>query len=124
MATRPLLILPQPEAAERMKKSGGQSDLHLPSHRQQTQRLTPKFDQLRQAFEAERAQLRQDPGLEPERVLVLETVDGVEEFVRAVRRTPGMEWLGEWEEEDIESDGDFYRESDPERALRGRLYLV
>ncbi len=124
MATRPLLIFPHPENAERMNRVGGQSNVHFPSHRQQTQRLGPKFEQLRQAFEGERAQLRQDPGLEPERVLVLETVDGIEEFVRAVRLTPGMEWLCEWEEENIESDEDFYQESDPERSLRGRLYLV
>lgn len=124
MATRPLLIFPQPERAPRMKRSGGQSNLHFPTHRQQARRLGPRFERLRQAFEAERAELRLDPGLEPERVLVMETIEGVEEFIRAVRRTPGMEWLGEWEEEATEPDEYFYMEPEPERPLRGRLYLV
>jgi hypothetical protein len=57
-------------------------------------------------------------------VLVLETVGGVDEFVRAVRKTPEMEWLGEWEQEDIESNDDFYQISEPEKSLSGRSYLL
>ncbi len=36
-----------------------------------------------------------------------------------------MEWLGEWDEEGAtEPDEDFYVEDDPDKSLRGRLYLV
>ena len=45
-------------------------------------------------------------------------------FIKAVRRIPGMEWMAEWEEEAIDPDENFYKETDPEGALRGRLYLV
>jgi hypothetical protein len=44
----------------------------------------------------------------PEEVFVLETVDTVERFIRAVERLPGMEWLGEIEAEDIPPDDDFF----------------
>ncbi len=107
-----------------MTRGSGQSNIHFPSHRQQIDRLGPKFRELQRVFGAQRAELRQDPGLEPERVLVLETVDGVEDFIKAVRRIPGMEWMAEWEEEAIDPDENFYKETDPEGALRGRLYLV
>src|SRR5271154_4250355 len=112
MATRPLLIFPQPRTAARNKKGGGNTELHLPDHLRQTRRLAPQFRQLAHALDAQRAELRLDPGQEPERVLVLETVDGVDEFVRAVQRIQGMEWLGEWEVDAIEPDNDFYVESE------------
>jgi hypothetical protein len=35
-----------------------------------------------------------------------------------------MEWLGEWDEEDIPADEDFYVGEDQERRLSGRLFLV
>lgn len=124
MATRPLLIFPRPEAARRMNKGGGPSHIHFPSHARQTRSLGPKFRQLQETFAHERAQLRLDPGHEPERVLVLETIDGVDDFIRAVQRVPGMEWLGEWEEESIAPDEDFYVEGRPGEPLRGRLYLI
>src|SRR6266478_2291019 len=124
MASRPLLIFPQPRTAPRMNRSGGRSDIHFPSHARQTRLLGPKFQDLVHAFAQHRAELRLDPGIEPEKVLVLETVDGVDEFMRAVARIPGMEWLGEWDEEGIPADDDFYSERDPERPLRGRVYLM
>ena len=124
MATRPLLIFPQPRTAARNTKGGRGTDIHFPAHLRQTRLLGPKFRQLTHALEAQRAELRLEPGQEPERVLVLETVDGVDEFIRAVKRIHGMEWLGEWEEEAIEPDDDFYDEARPDRPLRGRLYLL
>jgi Subtilase family len=107
-----------------MNKTSGRTEMHFPSTARQARNLQPKFQRLVQAFAEHRAELRLDPGMEPERVLVLETIDGVDEFMRAVARIPGMEWLGEWEEESIPADEDFYLERDPEHALRGRVYLV
>lgn len=124
MGNRPLLIFPQPQRSPRLKKSGGPSSIHFPSHRDQTRRLAPRFQELQRAFEAERAELRLHPGREPERVLVLETIGQIDAFVKAVRRTPGMEWLGEWEQESIEGDEYFYVEDHPERALSAKLYLI
>lgn len=124
MGTRPLLIFPQPDRSPRLNAFGGPSRIHFPGHRAQAARLGPKFQALQDAFEAERAQLRLDPGREPERVLVLETVGQIDDFVKAVRRTPGMEWLGEWEQEAIEADEYFYVEDHPERTLGAKLYLI
>ena len=47
-------------------------------------------------------------GLEPETVLVIEIVGRVEDFRRAIDNTDGLEWLGEWDIEEIEPDEDFY----------------
>src|SRR5260370_26776714 len=124
MATRPLLIFLQPEHSPRLKRSGGPSDIHFPGHRDQTRRLVPKFQGLQRSFEAERARLQLDPGRQAECVLVLEVIGQIDAFVKAVQRIAGMEWLGEWEEEGIESDEYFYIEGEPERTLGGNLYLI
>jgi hypothetical protein len=68
-------------------------------------------------------------GLLPERVIVLETVGTVGDFVRAVRNVPGLEWLAEVEEEDIPPDEDFFVVSNvdvprPGRLLGGRLFMI
>lgn len=49
-------------------------------------------------------------GLEPETTLVIEIVGTVEKFVQAVEAA-GLEWLGEWDREDIEPDDDFYNKN-------------
>jgi len=48
-------------------------------------------------------------GLEPETVLIIEIAGSVENFRQAVEDTDGLEWLGEWDIEDIEADDDFYQ---------------
>ena len=125
MATRPILIFPTPAVAERLKRPSPPPKVHFPSTARQSSRLNPQFGRLVSAFRAHRAALRSSPlGTEPERVLVIESIGSVDKFVSAVRRTPGMEWLGEWDEEDIPADEDFYIEEDHTRTLSGKLYLV
>jgi len=65
-----------------------------------------------------------EQGLEPEQVLVLETVGTIPEFIRAVRRIQGMEWLVEWEDDQLEPDDDFYNEDERGKPLSHRLFLV
>ena len=71
--------------------------------------------------------MQDDPaGAPPEEVVVFETVGSVDNFVTAVRNTPGMNWLADWSEDEIVPDEDFYlgdREAS-EQNLTGRLYLV
>lgn len=63
------------------------------------------------ALEAKRFQLQQSSsGIDPEEVLVLETVGSIEEFAKSVVNIEGFEWLGEIEIDDIEPDDDFYDE--------------
>ena len=63
-------------------------------------------------------------GLQPEQVLVLETVGSIEDFIKAVKRIEGLEWLGEFEREDIAPGDGFEDESDPQKLLRGQLFLI
>ena len=103
---------------------------HLPSRARQTERLDPKFDALQEALEARRVRVQAEShDLVPEEVIVLETVDTVEHFIRAVEKVPGMEWLAEIEEADIPPDDDFFEVTDsgkrrPDKTLRGRLFVL
>ena len=132
MIERPLLVFPEASVRQRNLRHGFEPKYHLPAPERQRDLLEPKFAALEQAFAARRAALRADPvGVEPEQVLVLETVGRIQDFVKAVRGIPGLEWLVEWDVDDIEADDDFYgigemkAESNEKRAtLSGRLYLV
>jgi hypothetical protein len=126
MPARPLLVLGMPQQVTRTQRRGGPSPMHLPPWQRQRERLLPQFDELEHAFDARRAALQGTPtGLAPEQVVILETIGSVEDFLSAVRRIPGMEWLGEWDESDLPPDDDFYRdEAHRDAPLEGRLYLV
>ena len=131
MPERPLLILPSPgEPLPRRRRGGGGGAPHLPSLVRQAERLDPKFDALQQALEARRVRVQAEShDLVPEEVVVLETIDTVEHFIRAVEKIPGMEWLAEIEETDIPPDDDFFEVTDsgerrPDKTLRGRLFML
>ncbi|MFC1451983.1 S8 family peptidase [Verrucomicrobiota bacterium] len=66
-------------------------------------------------------------GLEPEKVVVLETRGRWADFARAVRDIDGIEWLADWEGGEYEPDDDYFmtdqnghRTDDP---VQGNLYL-
>ena len=63
-------------------------------------------------------------GIQPEQVLVLETVGSIDNFVNAIRRIDGLEWLGEFERRDIEPEYGFENESNAARPLTGQLFLI
>ena len=107
----PLLVFPR---ARTIVPSAGRphppGKLHFPSHDRQVQRLTPQLDRLQQEFARYRATVSGAvAGLEPETVLVIEIAGSVENFRQAVEDTDGLEWLGEWDLEDIQADDDFYQ---------------
>jgi hypothetical protein len=88
-------------------------------------RLTPKFTTLEHIFEAKLLRLQNNPaGVVPEQVLVLETVGRIDEFYKAVQRINGLEWMGEFDLDNITPDEDFYLEDNIEAGLPGRVYLV
>ena len=125
MAERPLLLFPQPAKASRSKLGGGGSKVHKPSPQQQWERLSPAFDRLRAAFEAERIQVQQNlDGAEPEKVLVIEIAGRVADFARAVKRIEGFEWMGEIEIDEISPDKVFLDEGESGKPIGGRLYVV
>ena len=125
MPERPLLLFPTPESAGRTKLPPPRSHVHKPNLTRQGQRLSPMFNQLQVAFEARRVEIQQDmAGIDPEQVLVIETIGTVDKFANAVKRIEGLEWMGELESDEIAPDQDFYDEKKPEKELNGRLYLV
>ena len=125
MPERPLLLFPTPQPADRTKQKPQFGRIHKPNVTQQGQRLSPMFNQLQAAFEARRVEIQQNTaGIDPEQVLVIETIGSVENFSNAVKRIEGLEWMGEFESDEIAPDQDFYDENNPEKELNGRLYLV
>ena len=56
--------------------------------------------------------------------MVLESVGSVENFIGAVRRVEGLEWLGELALTDIPPDDDFQDEDRPQRQLNGQLFVT
>lgn len=125
MPERPLLLFPTPETADRTKGRGFPVRLHRPSHDRQGQRLSPLFEQLQEEFNARRVELQQTAaGADPEQVLVIETVGGVENFANAVKRIADLELMTELETDEIAPDEDFYDTENRDKELSGRLYLV
>ena len=125
MAERPLLLFPQ--AVKQLPAKGRGFPLSLvnkPGVARQKERLGPAFQKLEDVFEAKRAELSASAsGMEPEKVLVIETADAVSDFQRAVRSIPGLEWLGEFELDDMEPDY-FHYESNPSKPVPHVLYLA
>ena len=125
MPEYPLLIFPDPTRADRVKLRGFADRPRIPTHGRQTERLAPQFRALQQAMER-RTLLLQDSalGVQPEQVLILETIGTIANFVNAIRRIEGLEWLGELELSDISPEFGFQDESRPEKSLKGQIFLV
>ncbi|MFH2065534.1 MAG: S8 family peptidase [Pseudomonadota bacterium] len=106
----PLLVFPRARAIDPPKgKSFPQSKPHFPGHARQVERLSHQLDELQQNFSRYKASVSGTvAGLAPETVLVIEIAGSVDDFRQAVEATDGLEWLGEWDVEDIKPDDDFY----------------
>jgi Subtilase family len=126
MPEKPALSLGPPIPGERTTKPG-RGSLYGPGEARQASRLEPKFERLTAAFEAERLTVADDPGaLEPERVLVLEIAGELSDFVRAVQKVEGLEFLAEQLEDKAEPEDDFVvTDRDGKRKPYNRtLFLV
>lgn len=125
MAEHLLLIFPEPSLAERARRSGGGGKVRLPSAQRQAGRLAPQFNRLQQAMDRQRLVLQGNSlGLQPEQALVLETIGPIENFVNAVKKIHGLEWLGEFELDDIAPAYGFEDKKDPGKQLKGQLFLI
>jgi hypothetical protein len=107
----PLLVFPQHKIIEPPKGIGfPPSQPHLPGHGRQVDRLNAQLTALQQDFARYKANISNSvTGLEPETVLVIEIAGSVDDFRQAVEAI-GLEWLGEWDIDDIEPDEEFYEE--------------
>jgi hypothetical protein len=106
MPERPLLIFPEPQILPREKQKGPPipPGYHIPGFERQKDRLTPQFESMFKSF------ITDSPGgIEPEYVLVLETVGKIEDFERAVRAIKGLEWLAEIDSEELRPDDDYFQ---------------
>jgi hypothetical protein len=120
---RPLLIFPSATTVNRLKIRSYPPDWHFPAPEKQKNRLTTQFERLNSAFR--QARLEITPSDSPlEKVLVMETVGTVENFMNAVRNIQGLEWLSDWRQEEVTADEDFYDEDNHEKALSGQVYLI
>ncbi len=100
---------------------------HVPGHGKQVTRLGAQLTTLQQDFDRYKASVSGSvAGFEPETVLVIEIAGSVNEFRQAVEAI-GLEWMGEWDIDDIPPDEDFFeRNTKGERtnkAVKGRMFL-
>jgi len=110
MATSlPLLVFPQARTIAPPQGMGFPSNQpHVPGHGNQVVRLEAQLTALQKEFDRYKANVSGSvAGLEPETVLVIEIAGTVDEFKQAVEAV-GLEWLGEWDVDDIEPDFYFY----------------
>ena len=122
MPEHPLLVFPAPALAVKARRYGGGGKLKRPSAESQGRRLIPQFERLQQAIENKRLILQDNPfGIQPEQVLVLETIGPIDNFVKAAQNV-GLEWMGEFELEDIEPADGFADEDDPDKLLRAGYF--
>ena len=121
----PLLVFPEPVRADRARRSRGGGSVRIPDPARQAHRLVPQFRRLQEAMEKRRLELQENSlGLVPEQVLVLETIGTVDNFIRAVENISGLEWLAEYEIEDIIPAHGFEDEEKPDKHLKGQIFLV
>lgn len=121
----PLLVFPEPALAERAKRSGFGGEIKKPDASRQARRLVPQFQRLQEAMDNRRLALQDHPlGVQPELVLVLETIGPIEDFIRAVNRVRGLEWLGEGEFDDMPPEFGFEDPENGDKLLKGQLFLV
>lgn len=121
----PLLVFPQPIHVDRAKLQSGFTRFKRPTPSHQATRLAPQFQRLQDILERKRLALQDGPhGIQPEQVLVLETIGTVDRFVNAVRKIPGLEWLADYDVRDIKPEHGFSVENDPDKNLTGQLFLV
>lgn len=135
MATRPLLRLPTPDAIAPPKGHGGGAKMRFPSKERQKAQFGPVFSRLRAVLSGERGviELKDNPSsLAPERVIVFEIAGTVTDFLKAIGRIDGLEFMAEYET-DIPADEHFAVRDNrkgkegqdrADKAVPGRFYLA
>jgi hypothetical protein len=126
MPDLPALPLAPPTVGARAPGSARRPTLRGPGAGRQAKRLDPTFARLTQAFNAQRVSAQDDAAAhEPDLVLVLEIAGEIDDFVKALQRVPGLEFLAEQIEDEVEPDE--FAAVDPkgkEHRYRRQIFLV
>ncbi len=135
MPARPLLPLPNPSPADMPPPQRPIPSIRFPSQARQQEKFGASFNRLRAAMARPDGALllREDPtSLAPERVIVFEVAGTIQNFLQALSRIEGLEFMAEYEA-DIEPDADFSvpdtrrgREGQnrTDQPIPGRFYLA
>jgi len=131
MADRPVLAMPRPNRRQAASRPGAsRKTVSSVNADRQEARLGLKFQRLEEVLGKQNAfgKLRADPSaIAPERALVFEVAGKNADFYRAARNLPGLEFLGE-EEENVAPDEDFFcKDNDGERTdkpVLRRIYFT
>ncbi|MGY6273995.1 S8 family peptidase [Methylomonas sp. MgM2] len=124
----PLLVFPQAKTIAPPKGNGfPSSQPNVPGHGKQVVRLGAQLTSLQQEFDRYKANVSGSvAGLEPETVLVIEIAGNVNDFRQALEAI-GLEWLGEWDVDDIPPNEDFFERNtkgEPTgKTVKGRIFL-
>jgi hypothetical protein len=104
MPDKPLLLLPRSAPLPRTKrKISVVSHLRHPSREDQGSRIGPQLTTMLDAFVTDSPE-----NTSTENILVLETAGRPENFRTAVEAIPGLNWLAEIDQDDIEADARFF----------------
>ena len=135
MPELPLLRLPNPSRAEVPDGGRNISNVRKPTKGRQRSRFGPVFDRLQTVLSRadDPIELRDDPtALAPERVIVFEIGGTVADFLKALGKVKGLEFMAEIDT-DFAADEDFALQygdakrrgrDKPGRTVPGRLYLA
>src|SRR5882672_802214 len=123
MPDRPILIFPAATVAARQKAGGGfpGGPGPRPTREEQARRLAARFAALEPVFGVAQPGLE---GVDPEQVLVLETIGSVEEFQNVVKRIQGLEWLGDFDAEVAAGDPGFLADGAGPEDLPARIFVL
>lgn len=106
---RPLLTFAPPNRGPIPSQSRMVPGPQGPGGSRQADRLAPQFQALTDALAADRVRAAAATGApDPEMVVVFDLAGTVAEFRRAAEGLPGLEFLGELEEDRVAADEDFH----------------
>jgi len=122
MPDKPILIFPAATVAARQSAGGGAAaPAPRPSKGSQGQRLAARF----QALDTDLWTVQAAPnGVDPEQVIVLETIGSVADFQNVVKKIAGMEWLGDFDADVAAADPGFLADGADPSLQKARLFVL
>lgn len=122
MPDKPILVFPAATVAARQSAgAGAPGPAPRPSKTAQGARLAARFEALGTEFGVAQAAL---DGVDPEQVIVLETIGSVADFQNVVKKIPGMEWLGDFDADVVAGDPGFLADGADPSLQKARLFVL